>query len=219
MKKLVLYSDQILPEADKVDRVLLALLGKSQPRIGYIPSSADPQRRYYEARRAYYARLGITLATYFELDEAYDPARLEALLACDAIHLSGGNTYYFLHWLRRRDMLSPLRCYVAEGGVLVGVSAGAILMTPDIRTAAFCGDAPMAGESDLAALRLVDFTFVPHFGQIPADLAALQAYSREHQVLLYACRDGDGVVVDGDQVTCIGDVTVIINGELVTPVV
>jgi len=218
MKKLVFYSDQVLPEADKVGQALVALLDKSQPRIGYIPSRADPQRTYYEGRRAYYARLGLTMATYFELDEAYDPARLDDLLACDAIHLSGGNTYYFLHWLRRRGMLAPLRRYVAEGGVLVGVSAGAILMTPDIGTAALCGDEPLPGESDLAALHLVDFTFVPHLGEIPADLAALQAYSHEHQGVLYACRDGEGVVVDGDQVTCIGDVTVIINGELTTPV-
>jgi dipeptidase E len=218
MRRLVLYSDQILPETEKVDHELAALLGKSNPRIGYIPSSADPQRKYYEERRVYYARLGMTLSSYFELDEAYDPNRLEALLACDAIHLTGGNTYYFLHWLRKRGMLAPLRQYVARGGVLIGVSAGAILMTPDIATAALCGDEPLDGETDLAALDLVDFAFVPHFGEIPSDLVVLQAYSRSCQVVVYACRDGDGIVVEDDQVKCIGDVTVIVNGELAWPV-
>ncbi len=217
MRRLVLYSDQVLPETEKVDQELAALLGTSNPTIGFIPSSADPQRTYYEERRVYYARLGMTLSVYFEL-EAYNPDRLEALLACDAIHLTGGNTYYFLHWLRKRDMLAPLRRYVARGGVLIGVSAGAILMTPDIATAALCGDEPLEGETDLAALHLVDFAFVPHFGGIPYDLLALQAYSRGRQVVVYACRDGDGVVVEDDQVKCIGDVTMIVNGELAWPV-
>ena len=218
MRRLVLYSDQILPETEKVDQELAALLGKSNPKIGYIPSSADPQRKYYEERRVYYARLGMTLSTYFELDAAYDPNRLEALLACDAIHLTGGNTYYFLHWLRKRGMLAPLRQYVARDGVLIGVSAGAILMTPDIATAALCGDEPLEGETDIAALHLVDFAFVPHFGEIPSDLVALQAYSQSRQVDVYACRHGDGIVVEDDQVKCIGDVTAIVNGELTYPV-
>ncbi len=218
MRRLVLYSEQILPETEKVDQELAALLGKSNPKIGYIPSSADPQRKYYEERRVYYARLGMTLSTYFELDAAYDPNRLEALLACDAIHLTGGNTYYFLHWLRKRGMLAPLRQYVARDGVLIGVSAGAILMTPDIATAALCGDEPLEGETDIAALHLVDFAFVPHFGEIPADLVALQAYSQSRQVDVYACRHGDGLVVEDDQVKCIGDVTAIVNGELTYPV-
>jgi dipeptidase E len=154
----------------------------------------------------------MTLPVYFELDEAYDPNRLDTLLACDAIHLTGGNTYYFLHWLRKRDMLVPLRQYVARGGVLIGVSAGAILMTPDVTTAALCGDEPLEGETDPAALHLVDFAFVPHFGEIPSDLAALQAYSQDHQAVVYACRDGEGIVVEDDQVKCIGDVTVVVNG-------
>ena len=219
MRRLVLYSDQIVPGTEKVDQELVALLGKANPTIGYIPCSTNPQRdRYYEERRVYYARLGMTMPVYFALDEGYDPHRLQALLACDAVHLTGGNTYYFLHWLRKRDMLATLRQYVARGGVLIGVSAGAILMTPDIATASLCGDVSLEGETDDSALHLVDFAFVPHLGEIPSDLAAIQAHSRVRQVVLYACRDGDGVVVVDDEVKCIGDVTVIVNGELTPPV-
>ena len=214
MKKLVLYSDQIVPDAENVDRELAALLAKPNPSIGYIPCSSDPQRYYYQVCQGYYARLGMTLSTYFELDQAYEPERLEALLACDAIHLSGGNTYYFLYWLRLRGMLAPLRRYVSRGGVLIGVSAGSILMTPDITTSSFCGDEPLPGQTGYGALNLVDFEFIPHFGQIRADLAAFQAHSLARQRVVYACCDGGGIIVEGDQVKCIGDVTMIVNGEI-----
>lgn len=206
MKKLVLYSDQIPSVADKIDKELVALLSKSNPTIGYIPSCADPQRKYYDERRAYYSRLDMDLKVYFELDKEYHPNLLASLLSCDAIHLSGGNTYYFLHWLRKRKMLLPLRRYVKKGGVLIGVSAGSILMTPDISTSALCGDEPMERENDTAALNLVAFAFVPHFGSSTPDLVALKEYSREHQTLVYACRDSDGIVIIDDNVKCIGDV-------------
>lgn len=59
MKKLVLYSDQIPSVADKIDKELVTILGKSNPIIGYIPSNADPQRKYYNERQEYYSRLGM----------------------------------------------------------------------------------------------------------------------------------------------------------------
>jgi dipeptidase E len=206
MKKLVLYSDQIPSVTDKIDKELVTILGKSNPIIGYIPSAADPQRKYFSQRQEYYSRQGMDLKVYFELDKEFHPNLLESLLSCDAIHLSGGNTYYFLHWLRKRKMLLPLRRYVKKGGVLIGVSAGSILMTPDISTSALCGDEPIEGENDTVALNLVDFAFVPHFGSIPSDLVALREYSRVHRTAVYACRDSDGIVVIDDDVKCVGDV-------------
>ncbi|MFC2044922.1 Type 1 glutamine amidotransferase-like domain-containing protein [Chloroflexota bacterium] len=208
MKKLVLYSEQIPSVSDTIDEELVTLLGKSNPIVGYIPSNADPQRKYYKERQAYYSRLGMDLAVYFELDKEYHPNLFESLLSCDAIHLSGGNTYYFLHWLRKRKILLPLCQYVEYGGVLIGVSAGSILMTPDISTAALYGDEPIEGESSTAALNLVNFAFAPHFRnrEMSPDLAALQEYSRDHQIVVYACQDSGGIVVTEDNMKCVGDV-------------
>lgn len=208
MKKLVLYSDQIASVADKIDKELVTILGKSNPIIGYIPSNADPQRKYYKERQAYYSRLGMDLKVYFELDKEYHPNLLESLLSCDAIHLSGGNTYYFLHWLRKRKMLLPLRQYVKQGGVLIGVSAGSMLMSPDISICPLYVNEPMEVETDFSSLNLVDFAFAPHYRskRMSASIPALQKYSRDHQIVVYACQDSGGIVVTDDNVKCVGDV-------------
>ncbi|HEY40793.1 MAG TPA: type 1 glutamine amidotransferase-like domain-containing protein [Dehalococcoidia bacterium] len=206
MKKLVLYSDQIPSISEKIDNELVTMLGKTNPIIGYIPSCADPQRKYYQERQAYYARLGMDLKVYFELDKEYHPELLEPLLSCDAIHLSGGNTYYFLHWLRRRNMMDTLVQYVAQGGVLIGVSAGSILMTPDITTSSLCGDEINEGETDFSGMGLVSFAFVPHFGDRPTSLEDVKKYSQDKQMIVYAARDSGGVIVTEDKVNCIGDV-------------
>lgn len=206
MKKLVLYSDQIPPLTKEIDDELKILFNKPNPRVGFIPSTSDPERKYYKERKAFYYQLGIDLDVYFELDKEWKPELLELLLACDAIHLSGGNTYYFLHWLRRRNMMDTLVEYVVQGGVLIGVSAGSILMTPDISTSALCGDEVIEGETDFSGLGLVDFLFVPHFGAIPINLDELKKYSREHQIVVYAAQDSGGIVVIENEVKCIGDV-------------
>ena len=213
MAKLVLYSDQMLPDTARIDQRLFELIGKDRPAIGFIPSRGDPTRLYYEDRRAFYAQYGANVPIYFALDQEYDPGRLGALLDCDAIHLSGGNTFYFLHWLKQRQLLSILHEYVTRGGVLVGVSAGAILMTPNIETALWCNDEPIAGDMDWSALGLVDFAFAPHFGSSNSNarIADLMSYARQYHMTVYGCPDGAGIVVKDGRVECFGEVIAVGN--------
>lgn len=103
-------------------------------------------------------------------------------------------------------MIDTLVRYVNKGGVLIGVSAGAILMTPDISTSAICGDEVMEGETDFSGLALVDFSFVPHMDSNRFTLDDLKQYSRDKQMLIYAAKDSGGIVVIDDEVKCIGDV-------------
>ena len=216
IRKLVLYSDQVIPENTKVDQRLLSLIGKQNPTIGYIPSSSDPERIWFKQKQLYYEALGLNLSVYFEIDADYEPEKVNWLWACDAIHLSGGNTYHFLYWLRARGLVVPLREYVAKGGILIGTSAGAILMTPEIGTASLCGDASLAGEpmADLSALGLVDFGFLPHINQVDSAATLLPEYSRKHHRVIYGCQDGDGIVVNGEQIEYLGDIQKAVDGVL-----
>jgi dipeptidase E len=206
MKKLVLYSDQVPALRHTADKELKSLFHKSKPSVGFIPSASDPARQYFNDRKAFYTQLGMDLSVYFELDNAWEPDRLDQLLACDAIHLSGGNTYYFLAWLRKRNLIPVLTQYVARGGVLIGVSAGSILMTPDISASSICGDEKIPGETDYSGLGLVDFAFVPHFGDSPFTLDDVKKYSQEKQTVVYVVRDTGAIIVNGNEVKCIGDV-------------
>ncbi len=206
MRKLVLYSNQISPASAPIDARLFALVNKTHPRVGFIPSRGDPSRKYFIDRHSFYADHGADLCLNFELDTDYHPDLLAALWECDAIHLSGGNTFYFLHWLQERQLLAPLREYVAKGGVLIGVSAGAMLMTPNITSASYSDDIPLSDTRDDNALGLVDFAFVPHLDEVNPDLVPLKRLSREQSIVVYGSTDSGGIVVDGDRVECIGKV-------------
>lgn len=216
MGKLALYSDQIIPENSKVDQRLLNLIGKQHSTMGYIPSSSDPDRIFYTQQQSYYDILGIDLSTYFEIDVVYEPNKLNKLLACNSIHLSGGNTYHFLYWLRERGLIDPIRDFVANGGILVGASAGSILMTPEISISSIFDDHPMAGETmtDLTALGLVGFVFLPHLNKVAYAISVMKEYSRKYGTVVYGCQDGDGIIVNGGEIECIGDIKKVINGVI-----
>jgi dipeptidase E len=208
----VLYSDQIIPANAKVDLRLVALMKGRGRRIGYVPSGPEPDQRFYTERRAYYARCGLDLDLFHDPDRPHDAAALAALLDCDAIHLSGGDTAAFLLRLRKNGMLERLRAWAEAGGLLIGASAGAILMTPTIAVDALYDEGQANSIQDSEALALLPFEFFPHLQAKPRYLADLKEYSTRTPRPIIACPDGDGIVVTEGVVDCIGDLLWIARG-------
>ncbi|PLT30749.1 Type 1 glutamine amidotransferase-like domain-containing protein [Peribacillus deserti] len=48
------------------------------------------------------------------------------LLKCDIIHLSAGNPIEFRRAIKKREMEEALRTYFNQGGIIAGVSGGAV---------------------------------------------------------------------------------------------
>ncbi len=213
-RKLAFYSDQQIGQSSAMDEQLINLIDKQRPTIGYIPSSTDPERIWFKQQQIYYQSLGADLSVYFELEIEYAPSKINELFACDAIHLSGGRTYNFLYWLRKRELFSSLREYVANGGVLIGVSAGAILMTPEISTTHICGEKPSDDIKDLSSLNLVDFAFLPHVNKIESAESKMVEYSVTRGRKIFGCKDGDGIIVNGENIEWIGNLLFAENGKL-----
>jgi dipeptidase E len=209
---LVLYSDQIARQSDAVDARLLELLPK-RARIGYLPAGPDRAPAWFRLRARHYARYDLSLS-YFGVEAGFDPLRVDELLECDAIHLSGGNTFRFMHWLRVRGLNQVVQRFAARGGVLIGVSAGAIITTPDIGTAALCGDPRYPAADGDQGLGLVGFGFFPHFDGSDAHLAALREYSRAFPGEVYGVPDGSGIIVRGGALETAGPVARAVAGTI-----
>ncbi|RYV03971.1 peptidase S51 [Shewanella sp. OPT22] len=137
-------------------------LGKHSKKIGYVASQPDPERTYYKATQDFYKQLGFEMDTYIELESEFDPNSLELLLNNDAIHLSGGDTFRFLEFVKERKLEKLLVEYYLSGGGLIGVSAGAMILTPSIESAQLCADINSRELKDLKGLSLTDFTVIPH---------------------------------------------------------
>ncbi|WP_432804074.1 Type 1 glutamine amidotransferase-like domain-containing protein [Bacillus arachidis] len=206
MRKIVLYSDQV-QEDRKLDYELLRLLNKENPSIAYLRSSSDVTGKYFNYVVKYYRELGISNVEYFDLDKEYDERKINDIFNYDAIHLSGGNTFRFLNSLRKRNLMQPLKYYVENGGVLIGVSAGSIITTKSIDTAQFV-DEDIIGLEDRSSLGFVDFDFLPHWSEEQSEkyLDLLKDYSKLSNRTIFACKDGGGIVIDGENIKLIGDI-------------
>jgi dipeptidase E len=103
--------------------------------------------------------------------------------------------------------LKSLKSYVENGGVLIGVSAGSIIATQSIDTAQFI-DEDIIGLEDRNSLSFVDFDFMPHWNEEQSEkyLGLLKDYSKLKNRAIYACKDGDGIVIDGEDIKFIGNI-------------
>lgn len=212
---LVLYS-KLEPEInldtqDRINKKLMDMLDNDNPTVGLIEHTTDRENRYYKKNVEFFNKLGIHNILRFDLDETYNKLLEEELFKCDIIQLPGGNTYYFLDILKKRNLIGKLQDYSKSGGIILGVSAGALITSPTIGSAQF-GDENDVGLTDLSALGLVDFEMMPHWNKWSDYLNDLQEYSAKNDIIIYTVSDGEGIVIQDDQINFYGDIGIIKNG-------
>ena len=215
--KLVLYSGGSLAANRALHGEFIRLLGaKENPRVTFIPVDPEDAEAEYAELKKSFQQFGIEHVEYFLLDHSYTKKDLDRVFASDAIYLGGGNTFQFLHQVRESGLLTKLRRYAKSGGILMGLSAGAILLTPSITTASVPSldcDVNAIGIKDLRALSLVPFEFSPHYEAKRKSDAELKEHSRKVNHPVYACKNGAGIVVEGEKISFVGPVEVFYQGE------
>ncbi|KAA0546955.1 hypothetical protein FZW96_13280 [Bacillus sp. BGMRC 2118] len=197
VKTLVLLSE--LTRSKPIDNKLKNLFEGRSFKLGYIPSQTDESRKYFHKAQEFFTYVGVNEFVYFDVDKEFDGSRLEELTSCDGIYLSGGNTFYFLKNLQERNMLTVLKGFVAEGKILLGVSAGAIIMSKTIEMASLLDD-NIVNLEDLTSLGIVDFETVPHWND------QLQKLQDRRRNIVYGLQDGDGIFIQGERIELIGSV-------------
>lgn len=205
--KLVLYSGGDDKENRHLDKAFLDLLGKKNPVVTFIPSSSYLSEQEFKVFVKHYSKFKISRFIHFPVDVPFDKIMFQEVMRSDAIHMGGGNTFYFLNALRKAKLLPQLRTFVERGGVLTGLSAGAIIMTENIDMAAypeFDRDENVVNLKNLSALNLVDFMFFPHFKNSARYDVVFKRYSKLKKKIIYACPDGAGLVVNGTELRFVG---------------
>lgn len=205
--KLVLYSGGDEKENRHLDKAFLDLLGKKNPVVTFLPSSSYLSEQEFKAFVKHYSKFKISRFIHFPVDVPFDKIMFQEVMRSDAIHMGGGNTFYFLNALRKAKLLPQLRTFVEKGGVLTGLSAGAIIMTENIDMASypdFDRDENIVNLKNLSALNLIDFMFFPHFKNSARYDVVFKRYSKLKKKIIYACPDGAGLVVNGTELRFVG---------------
>ena len=200
-RHLVFYSGGPEKENVLLHKALANLKGRRVRSFTYVPCSHENGLYYFNRIKKQYRKFGFRKFRYFAADSDFLVREMRDALKSDVIYLAGGNTFYFLKHIQDSGFMERLRRFVRRGGILAGLSAGAIIMTPHIVLAGYPpheGDENEVRLKDLRALGLVQFEFLPHFSNSAKTNAAMLKYSRKSKYPVVACPDGSGVVVNGE---------------------
>jgi len=216
--KLVLYSGGRDPSNKRLHRALSELAGDKKNKVfTYIPFCSDGSDTFFKRAARRYRSVGIKTFYCLPVDEPIKKSFAKSILKhSDIIYLAGGNTFYFLNHLQKSGLLNELRQFALKGGVLAGLSAGAHIMTPHIGLAGFPAweaDENEVGLKNLKALGLVKFEFYPHYIDSLQNSEALKEYSLRNHTTIYACGDGGGMLIKGEDTIFFGRVFIFDRGQ------
>ena len=197
-------------EVPALDRRLRYELGATH-RLLTIPYAPEEHWAAIEARD-YFNSCDINAHALSK--QAYgDKQKLrDEIFTSDAIYLSGGNTYQFLAYAREIGLFSMLQTFESLGGIIVTESAGSIILSSDISTAAIPTTSPdenNVGITEFDAMGRLPFHVSPHFepDEILAmnEMVELQQLANLSETPVLVLQDGAGVVVqDGDIIFSVG---------------
>ncbi len=214
--RLVFYSGGQDKSNERLHEALSLMPGKKARSLTYIPFSHENGEHYFKRIKKRYKSYGFKKFRYFAVDADFLSREMNEALKSDVIYLAGGNTFYFLKHLRESGFLKRLKKFAARGGVIAGLSAGAIIMTPHIYLAGYPkheGDLNEVKLKNLRSLDLVNFEFLPHFSNSKKTSDALLRYSKRCSRPIMACSDGNGVIVNNGELHLIGEIYVFYKGR------
>ena len=168
----------------------------------FIPTAANVEeyRDYvYEAKEAF-AKMGFEIQI-LDVSKASEAEAKAKIGAAQVLYVSGGNTFYLLRELKKKDLVALIADRVRSGElVYVGESAGAVIAAPSVEYASVMDDAGDYGAAAQTGLDLVKFYPVPHYGEEPFAQSAteiLKIYGGK--LNLTPINNAEAIAVHGDK--------------------
>lgn len=200
--KIILHSDQSLALTGQRDtEIIRSLSGKRNPRILYLPSASNSRQKVFDEKKAYYERIGFSNVELFEPENMSLEKRQLILETADVVHLSGGEIIPFAQRIRETSCDQLLKTFLQRGGVVVGVSAGAMVLGSTFKSASLFKE-----RGQFHGVGLYDFEIIPHANEIFQRNDLLKAFSNQHKINVYAMNDGGIIVIHGKKIKINGAV-------------
>ena len=155
-------------ENQKIAKKFLELLNKpiSEVKVVFIPTAArTPEEvEYIKKAKKEIIVTGVKSKNIktLNLDHPVDYTEVRGF---DAIYVCGGNTFFLLKKVKESGFDKILKEFLEEGKLYVGVSAGSIIVGPDIEIAGWGSEADINDIElkDLKGLNFTSLAVYPHY--------------------------------------------------------
>ncbi len=192
---------------DNTNKEVIKLLRSwinSEGKIAYFSASPDPSRKYFSEISDWFKNV-VGLPNLYYLDINSTASEIASLRNAAAVFLSGGNTYHLLQALRDTGAAELIYKLATTTEIpIIGVSAGGLCLTRDIRAARDEND---IGVTNYKGLGLVNFGFYPHYLSDENCQAEINSFMKETKTKeALALPEYSGIAIIEDKIIYLGKV-------------
>ena len=138
-------------------------------KVAFIPTASlhEGYTGYVGSARKLFKKLGASVTEIDISTEAY--STIQAVFEdADVIYFTGGNSFFLMDQLRKTETDELLKKELANGKLMIGESAGAIICAPTIQYIEQMDEKPEDySQEDNEGLDLIDFYVLPHYLTAP----------------------------------------------------
>lgn len=115
-------------ETTKIDKEIIRLTGKKNPRLLFVPTASSDSESYFEVFKKHFGgKLGCKTDVLYLIKEKLSKKKIkDKILKSDIIYVGGGDTLKMIKVWKKNGMDKILEEAYKKGVVLSGLSAGSI---------------------------------------------------------------------------------------------
>ena len=187
-------------ETKEIDEEIVRLTNKENPNFLFIGLASSHSDSYYDTMKKIYKELGCTPVYLKKSNILNNPDIVEnKIKEADIIYICPGDSVKLINDIKEYKIDKLLLEAYNNGTVLVGNSAGAILLS----NKGFSDSLITRGESDkyefVNGLNFININFCPHYNTDPKKTTDLEEYLSKHNEEVYCLENCTALeVIDGN---------------------
>ena len=175
-------------------------------KVTFIPTASlhEGYTGYVGSARKLFKKLGASVTEIDISTEAY--STIQAVFEdADVIYFTGGNSFFLMDQLRKTETDELLKKELANGKLMIGELAGAIICAPTIQYIEQMDEKPEDySQEDNEGLDLIDFYVLPHYLTAPFKKITERIMAEFSDLNICAINNHQAIIVndEGSKVIC-----------------
>ena len=175
-------------------------------KVAFIPTASlhEGYTGYVGSAQKLFKKLGASVTEIDISTEAY--STIQAVFEdADVIYFTGGNSFFLMDQLRKTETDELLKKELANGKLMIGESAGAIICAPTIQYIEQMDEKPEDySQEDNEGLDLIDFYVLPHYLTAPFKKITERIMAEFSDLNICAINNHQAIIVndEGSKVIC-----------------
>lgn len=189
-------------EPSYIDSNIVSMTQKDHPNFLFIGLASHYSDSKYDQMKKIYQKLGCNCQYLKKKNLIHNPSIVEDKInSSDIIYFCGGDTLKLLEEISSFQLEDLLKKAYQRGTILVGSSAGAILLSKK----GFSDSFILRGEKDtysfVDGLGFCDYSICPHYHEDSSKTSQLKDFLKDSNDIIYGLEEGTAMVVDGNKLS------------------